>query len=771
MYFKIDQIIQFFNIYKNTIYYQLNLCQLCITFTQIKICMVSQKVLFITPPFTHLNTPYPATAYLKGFLNTKSIPSNQCDLGIEVILELFSSTGLKNLFQEIDKTNGRWSVNSQRMILLKEVYIRTIDPVIAFLHGKNEALAHVICDGNFLPEASRFAQAEDLAWAFGTMGILDKAKHLSTLYLEDLSDLIVETTDPHFGFSRYAERLGRSASTFDEMEQELNSPDSLIDRLLIRLLQKKIEYYQPTIVALSVPFPGNLYCAFKCGQWLKRTYPEIKIAMGGGFPNTELRSLTDPRVFDYTDFITLDDGEAPLLHLMEYLDGERTIENLKRTFVRLNGEVVFMNGSTSGDYSQSEVGVPDYSDLQLDKYLSVIEIVNPMHRLWSDGRWNKMTLAHGCYWGRCTFCDTSLDYIRRYEPNTAQLLCDRIEQMIQQTGQIGFHFVDEAAPPALMRALALEIIRRKLTLVWWTNIRFERSFTHDLCLLLKESGCIAVSGGLEVASDRLLGMINKGVSVAKVAKVTDHFTRAGIMVHAYLMYGFPTQTEQETIDSLEVVRQLFEAGVVQSGFWHQFAMTAHSPVGLNPAQFKATIVNEQPGTFANNDLVHTDPTGADHELFSEGLRKSLFNYMHGICFDFPLQEWFDFKVPRTMVAPDSIQKAIDEADFETSSPHTKVYWLGGSSTVRYFTKNKKHQTFEMAELMFFNKKRNLTILLPQKEGKWLSEQLQGLSVYINQSITFAELGKSFEEETGSDFVLFWHSTSIKHLRKNGLLLL
>jgi hypothetical protein len=732
---------------------------------------VKQKVLFITPPFTQLNTPYPATAYLKGFLNTKCIQSNQCDLGIEVILELFSSSGLKNLFQVVESQKGTWSENSQRMIHLREEYIHTIDAVIAFLHGKSEALAHVICEGNYLPEASRFSQVEDLEWAFGTMGILDKAKHLCTLYLEDLSDLIVETTDPHFGFSRYAERLGRSASTFDEIDQELKSPDSLIDGILIRLLQQKIEFNQPTLVALSVPFPGNLYCAFKCGQWLKRVHPEIKIAMGGGFPNTELRSLTDPRVFDYLDFITLDDGEAPLFHLVEYMDGNRELADLKRTFVRFNGEVVYLNGSTAGDFSQSEVGVPDYSDLLLDQYLSVIEIVNPMHRLWSDGRWNKMTLAHGCYWGRCTFCDTSLDYIKRYEPNTAQLLCDRIEQMIQQTGQIGFHFVDEAAPPALMRALALEIIRRRLTIVWWTNIRFEKSFTYDLCLLLKESGCIAVSGGLEVASDRLLGMINKGVSVAKVAKVTDHFTRAGIMVHAYLMYGFPTETEQETIDSLEVVRQLFETGVVQSGFWHQFAMTAHSPIGLNPAQFKATIVNERLGTFANNDLVHNDPTGADHELFSEGLRKSLFNYMHGICFDFPLQEWFDFKVPRTTVAPDFIQKAIDADDLETTSPHAKVYWMGGPATVRYFTKKKKNQTFEMAELTFFNKKGSLAVQLPQKEGKWLFEQIPILSLSSNLSTSFAELGKSFEQQTESDFILFWNSTSMKHLRENGLLML
>ena len=737
---------------------------------QVKNETVSQKILFITPPFTQLNTPYPGTAYLKGFLNTKSIESNQCDLGIEVILALFSSKGMTALFQKIEDEKPELSDNSQRIFNMRDDYIQTIDQVIAFLQEKNVILAHVICERTYLPEASRFEQTEDLEWAFGTMGMRDKAKHLATLYLEDLSDLIVEAVDPHFGFSRYAERLGRSANTFDELHESLQKTDSFIDKLLTRLLQQKIEQYQPTVVAFSVPFPGNLYSAFKCAQWLKKHRPEIKIVMGGGFPNTELRSLSDPRVFDYLDFITLDDGEAPFFFLLEYLNGKRDANHLKRTFICQNGKVIYLDGATEKDVFQSDVGVPDYADFLLDQYLSVIEIVNPMHRLWSDGRWNKLTLAHGCYWGRCTFCDTTLDYIKRYEPSSVKMLCDRMEQIIRQTGQIGFHFVDEAAPPALMRALAIEIIRRKLTVVWWTNIRFEKSFSYDLCLLLKESGCIAVSGGLEVASDRLLGMINKGVSLNKVAKVTDNFTQAGIMVHAYLMYGFPTQTAQETIDSLDVVRQLFEAGVIQSGFWHQFAMTAHSPIGIQPEKFKVRQASNETGTFANNDLIHIDPTGCNHELFSEGLRKSLFNYMHDIGFDLPLQDWFDFKTPRTTVAPNFIRQAIDSQEYEPSSPSATIYWLGGKPSIKYFTKKKKNKRFEMAELTFANKQKDLVVLLKQDEGKWLFTQIPELSINNGNPISFSELEKSFEQETNGNFVLFWNSPTMKNLRENGLII-
>ena len=732
---------------------------------------MNPKVLLITPPFTQLNTPYPATAYLKGFLNTRSIQSHQCDLGIETILALFSGEGLKAVFQEIETKKASLSANGQRIYNLRESYIQTIDQVMSFLQDRNVTLTHLICEGNYLPEAGRFAQHEDLDWAFGKMGNRDKAKHLSTLYLEDLSDLIKEAIDPQFGFSRYAERLGRSAATFDDLDAALLAPNSFIDNILLRLLSEKIEFYKPTLVAFSVPFPGNLYSAFKCGQWIKKHHPKLNIVMGGGFANTELRSLKETRVFNYIDFITLDDGEAPMLNLIEYLDAKRSKAELKRTFVLENGVVVYLDGSTQPDFSQAETGTPDYTDLQLDSYLSVIEIVNPMHRLWSDGRWNKLTLAHGCYWGKCTFCDTSLDYISRYEPNEVEILCDRIEEIIRQTDQIGFHFVDEAAPPALMRALALEIIRRKLTVVWWTNIRFEKSFTYDLCFLLKESGCIAVSGGLEVASDRLLGLINKGVSLEQVAKVTDNFTQVGIMVHAYLMYGFPTETTQEIIDSLEVVRQLFEAGVIQSGFWHQFAMTAHSPVGLNPAQFRVNFENKKPGTFANNDLIHTDPTGADHELFSDGLSKSLFNYMHEIGFELPLQDWFDFKVPRTTILPNCIGQLIDDQQYVAAKPNAKIVWLGGIPSVSYYSRKKKNQTFEMAELTFTNKKKDLAIHLKKEEGEWLFEQIPAISINNQTLITFAELEKSFEQQTVGDFVLFWNSRDIKQLRETGLLML
>lgn len=723
--------------------------------------VVKQQILLVSPPFTQLNTPYPATAYLKGFLNTQGVSVHQMDLGMETILALFSKNGLKKLFG--DNAHGAMaaSPNAQRIFTLRESYISTIDPVIRFLQDEDPTLAYLICERNFLPEASKFEQIEDLEWAFGTMGIRDQARHIATLYLEDLSDFIKEVVDPHFGFSRYAERLGMSAHSFDTLYDELRKPSTYIAELMLDLLQQHIEKWKPTLVCFSVPFPGNLFAAFKCGQWLRQNHPEIRIGMGGGYPNTELRSVSDARVFQFVDYISLDDGEAPLMELLNYLDGHIDVSMLKRTFCLVEGVVTYCNGSLRPDVKQEHVGTPDYSDLPLKKYLSVIQLPNPMHRLWSDGRWNKLTMAHGCYWGKCTFCDISLDYIKNYEASSATVIVDRMETLIAQTGERGFHFVDEAAPPALMKAVALEILSRKLVVTWWTNIRFEKSFHFDLCRLLAASGCIAVSGGLEVASDRLLQLIAKGVTVEQVSRVTDYFNRAGIMVHAYLMYGFPTQTAQETIDSLEVVRQMFEQNILQSAFWHRFAMTAHSPVGMYPEQFKVKTLTPETGAFAHNDLDHEDPTGGDHQHYSAGLKKSLYNYMHGICFDLPLQSWFDHKVPETSLPSDLIERYLARPDGRETKATDLVTWIGGPVT------------YDIARsvLTIATRQQTVDIHCTPQEGLWLAAVLEGMSPGRKPPFTYRKLQEDYALQGFEDFTLFWYGAVMEELKRVGMLVL
>lgn len=724
------------------------------------------KSLLVIPPFTQLNTVYPSTAYIKGFLNTLGLPSFQLDLSLEVILEMFQEKGLTELFKKVETEGYELSEEAYRVFINRKSYISAIDSVMSFLQNKNPTLAYIISQPDFLPRGQRFDHMDDLDWAFGDMGIHDRARHLSTLYLEDLGDFIAATVDENFSFSRYAERISRTAVSFDDIHCHILEEDKWTIQVMKKILAENMYREKPDLVCLSVPFPGNVLAAFKCGQWIKAHMPHVKVALGGGYANTELRSVYDPRVFDFVDFITLDDGEAPLAHLIEYLSGRRSQHALKRTFLRHEGDILYINGSQELDIPQRETGTPDYTDLCIGDYISVIEVVNPMHRLWSDGWWNKLTMAHGCYWGKCSFCDVTLDYISRYEPLSASMLCDRMETIIAQTGRNGFHFVDEAAPPALMRDLAIEILKRDLSVVWWTNIRFEKSFTRDVCRLLRASGCIAVTGGLEVASDRLLAKMQKGVTVAQVAQVCRDFTQNGIMVHAYLMYGFPTQTEQETIDSLEMVRQMFENKILQSGFWHLFAMTAHSPVGLQPQDYGVVHNGPSFGGFAENDYFHEDPSGAQHELYSEGLRSALYNYMRGAGLDEPLDIWFEHSVPKTRISPDYIS-SVTATGLRKPRFHDLVLWLGGTPVEIIYPRKSRRIADTYAEIVLITKTGQDILHIDARMAEWASEWIIQTMHMQERILTLSEIQASFESAFEFSWDDWLQSYSFQSMREKG----
>ena len=606
----------------------------------------------------------------------------QEDLALALVLKLLSPDGLRDVLAVIAALPpAEHSPSVQAFLAQQSRYLATIAPTLAFLQGRDSTLAHRIVGRNYLPEGPRFASldvyvddegGDPLGWAFGALGLHDKAKHLATLYLNDLADVLRDAVDARFEFVRYAESLAASQPTFEPLAQALQAAPTLVDAVLHQLTLAAVDRHAPTVVLLSVPFPGAVYAAFRIAQSIKAHAPHIAVVLGGGFVNTELRELTEPRVFDYVDYITLDAGERPLLALLEHLQGQRSRSRLVRTFVRetvpaaeggshpqqATAVVRYIN-MMEADIPFEEVGTPTWDGLPLDQYLSLLDMLNPMHRLWSDGRWNKLTVAHGCYWKKCSFCDVSLDYIARYDVASAQVLADRIATIVAETGQTGFHFVDEAAPPKALKALASELIDRQLDISWWGNIRFEKTFTPDLCALLADSGCIAISGGLEVASDRLLNLMKKGVSVDQVARVTRSLTDAGILVHAYLMYGFPTQTVQDTVDALEYVRQLFANGCIQSGFFHRFACTVHSPVGKAPADYGVTLEPLPPVSFAKNDIGFHDPTGVDHDALGGALRKAIYNYMHGIGLEDDVRQWFDFYVPKTTVSRHRIARALE----------------------------------------------------------------------------------------------------------------
>jgi len=478
--------------------------------------------------------------------------------------------------------------------------------------------------------------SSDEAWEMltSTLDVTEQATFLASLYLDDLADVIREGVDPDFGFSRYAERLGVAMPTFDPLLKKLNAPPNLIAGMIDELAEQAIHKHKPDIVGLTLPFPGTVYGAFRIAQQVRKLRPQSRILMGGGYVNTELRHLTDARIFEFVDDLCFDEGREVL-----------KFESSK--VLKCTGE---------------RKETPLYDGIDFSRYINLMETTNPMHRIWSDGKWLKMQVANGCYWHKCAFCDVGLDYIGRYTPPKVDALVEQMEQMIQATGQSGFHFTDEALAPALLRQLSERLIQRKIEITWWGNVRFEKAFTPELAQLMAKAGCIAVTGGLECANDRLLTLMNKGITCKGAATVCKAFAKAGILVHAYLMYGFPTQTKPEIFEALEYVRGLFAKGFIQSAYWHRFALTVHSPIARNPKAFGVKLAEDlshypahgckvltrealrnqlkRPRCFALNEIPYAVSRAPDYDRLGQGLRCAIYNYMLGLGLDVPVDAWF-----------------------------------------------------------------------------------------------------------------------------------
>jgi hypothetical protein len=603
------------------------------------------RVLLITPPMVQFNTAYPAVPALAAFLRDKGHEVAQEDLSLALALRLFSSDGVAAVESSLRrKFQGKRRPASVKHFLAHAADIRVaVTDAVGFLQGRASALAPHLAAPGSLPEGTRFAALRDLVDG-ETVEVV--ARHRASLFLDEIADAVREGLDERFELARYAEHLAADAAGFEPLAQALTRRPTLLDRWIDDSAEAAFTAHGPQVVGLTVPFPGALYGAFRIARRMKALDPSIATVLGGGYVNTELRELGEPRVFDTFDYVAFDDGEIPLLRIVESLAEPKSTPALVRTRIRQQGRVVVCNDAAAPHLRHRERPAPDFSTLAKAGYIAMAESPNPMHRLWTERPWIKLTLAHGCYWHRCAFCDTSLDYIRSYDPADAETIVGWMERAMADTGLSGFHFVDEAAPPALLGRMSRLILDRGLRVEWWGNIRFEVKFDDELSSLMARAGCLAMSGGLECAHDRLLALMDKGITTAQSAKAMGALADAGILVHAYLMYGYPTQTAQETVDALEFVRGLFASGSVHSAYWHRFALTAHSPAFRDQSRLRLRILDAREDAFSRNEIPFDEPGREDPGVFGEGLRRAVYNFMHGVGLDNDVRTWFDFPVPR-----------------------------------------------------------------------------------------------------------------------------
>ena len=698
------------------------------------------NTLIIQPPLVQLNTPYPSGAYLLDFFNSlyeeKNVKgrvewfdlSNSffhkifCKHGIAHIFNSTSEKALKLSSQYESQGDDNTAFHLRRFISQKEFWINWIDEIIAIVCSSNSKIsgrefAHEFIRSAHVPRGMR---VENFLSNLNRDVSTDDAQILSSLALADLADYITMVYDQNFALIRYAEHLATSTAEFSETIEGLKAP-SLNDFYKPLLLEKIASYKnEPTLYCISVPFPGCFESALFSADLIRKECGDNAIIIfGGGYVNTELREISEKGIFDYCHILSYDKGYGSYIRLFDEfinvacgIEDEKQCFNLKEAFENIfdsrkfynfsylkNGSVIIPLEKENEEYKvlykkeheYIRKITPDYSHIDFTKYPRLADDTNPMHRIWNDGAWLKAYIAHGCYWHRCAFCDTTLDYVKDYCLTDINSLYDSLCVQAEKTGVHGIHFVDEACPPVALQNFALKNMAvkssNKIPLTYWGNIRFEKTFDRDLADLLSAGGLTAVSAGIEIATGNGLSAVNKGTDMENIVNACCAFKEAGILIHSYMIFGFWSQSVQDLIDSMETLRQLFEAGLLDSAFWHKFTLTLHSTVYEEYKKGKypeLKILPQKKTQFAKNDL-HFEGEEKS-EKFSAPLNAALELWMHGEKLSKPVESYFPFKMPKPSIAKDYIASLIAKYEENRDRKFHKIpeqgskekfVWLGG----------------------------------------------------------------------------------------------
>lgn len=673
------------------------------------------NVFVVTPPLVQLNSPYPSGAYLKVFFIKQGHTSIWEDLSLELFHSIFSSNGLKKLFDLSSKKAAKLVIDAQnsgddgtafnlrRYLSLSDNWINWIDWIVAILCDGSKAFSGREKAHEFLysPYAPRGNRMESFLSSLEHEPSVDDVRYLCTLALADLADYITIAFDSNFSLIRYAESLTVDQRSFAEIEKNLDSPvlKNFYTPVLENFYEKYKEKLEYSRVCISIPFAGTFVPALYTARFLKNKLGnKVYVCIGGGFVNTELRDAKDSSLKKYIDAISYDRGYGSYLALDETGDERKQIYKLRQFY---NDEILEPEWSNSKYESfETEITaeiIPDYSDIDFSRYPRVCDDKNPMHRLWTDGAWIKAYLAHGCYWHKCAFCDTQLDYVCGYKPVNIKNLYNGLSDTAIKKGVYGIHFVDEALPPKMLREFALlNCATKNKRLYYWGNVRFEKSFSKDLASFLAYGGLGGVSAGLEVATGEGLENINKGTDIESIVNACAAFKEAGILVHAYMIYGFWNDTPQSIVNSMETLRQFFEAGLLDSAFWHKFVLTRNSTVytdwkkglhpELKPIEVSSKKAKDSGNIFANNNL-HFEGENK-YDKFGLALDSAVNSWMHGDKLQMKVQKWFDFQVPAPTIPHDYVEKLIEKYEKKCNQYYQKcpvnenqtgeqLYWLGG----------------------------------------------------------------------------------------------
>lgn len=483
------------------------------------------KTLLLFPPSWHPSQPYLSLPSLVGFLQANGIHDvAQRDLNIEVLDSLLTKsyavevgTRLRDRIRELEKgSRPRTGPGSD------EHHARAVEAFdrIGYLYERIETAKESLRGEGFY----------DLETYRESLFLIDKwLEVVSTLYFPTRIT-VVDNQLP--SYSIYSSKHLQSA-----IRDEQQNPYIALfrDRFLPPILQDGPEFIGVSITATSQIVPGLTLC-----RLIRESRPDIHLTVGGSIFTRLVDNLRRcPGLFDLVDDFIVFEGETALLELLRQLDGKRDYSKVPNLIYRENGKVRVNQPFYSENIAQ--LPAPNYDGFPFRLYLAP-ETVLPVQ------------FSRGCYYKDCAFCALTLDHqnFRQKDPGRT---VDELAQLSAKYDTPYFFFTDECLALSPTKRLCQQLIERGLNLQWTAEMRFEKHLSRELLALMRDAGCLKIVFGLETFNQRMMDFMKKGIQQEHVRRISDDCVDLGIAVHCYVIVGFPTETEQEALETMNFIVQ------------------------------------------------------------------------------------------------------------------------------------------------------------------------------------------------------------------------
>lgn len=480
------------------------------------------NISLLFPPSWHPSQPYLSIPCLSAFLEQSGVPvQEQRDLNIELLDRMLTKSfgldihqQLVDLVKKLEKcVEGETGPGS------KEHYAKAVESLDRFPHLIDEVeRAKTSLRGQEFFEEERYRES---------LFVIDRwLDVVSSLYFPTRMTVV----DNQLSYSIYSSR-----DIIKAIHDEAQNPYLDLYRrfFLPGITQNTPDFVGVSITATSQIIPGLTLC-----RLIKEQFPQVHVTVGGSIFTRLVDNLRRcDRLFEITDDFIVFEGETALLEMIHQLEGRRDFSKVPNLIWRQNGKITVNQPFYSENLTEHPA--PNYKGFPLDQYLAPYTVL-------------PVQFSRGCYYKDCAFCALTLDH-QNFRQKDPVKVVDELEALSKLHDTPYFFFTDECLALSPTKRLCKELIKRGLDLQWTAEFRFEKNLSRELLSSLREAGCQKIVFGLETYNARLMDFMVKGITQENVARICSDCVDLGIAVHCYVIVGFPTETEEESLETMNFI--------------------------------------------------------------------------------------------------------------------------------------------------------------------------------------------------------------------------